>query len=79
MLLIRSPEQKRAGLDRSPVFGIIGVLLPPFEHNLTNPLHGNTEQPRQATNGLAFCVPRPDFVVTPMFSQIRNPLPVVVV
>jgi hypothetical protein len=67
--VIGSPKQNRAGLDRSSVFRKICVLLPPFEHNLTNPLHGNTEHPRQVTNGLALCVPRPDFVVAPMFGR----------
>ena len=45
------------------------VLLSPTEYNLTNPLHGNIEQLRQVTNGLAFCIARPDFRVAPMFSR----------
>jgi hypothetical protein len=63
------PKRKRAGLDRSSVFGKICVLLPPFEHNLTNPLHGNIEQPRQVANALAFRIPHPDFLVASRFRR----------
>ena len=51
------------------MFGKIGLLLPLIEHNLRHPPHGNIEQPRQVTNGLAFRIPRPDFVVAPLFGR----------
>ena len=45
------------------------MLLPPFEHNLADPLHRNIEQPRQVADCLAICIPRPDFLIAPMFGR----------